>query len=137
VYRVAVRSKRRGPILIADDDAATLDGLSEFLTEFGYRVVPARDGQEAMDVLLGGVVPILLVVDIAMPHVAGDGLLRYVQADPVLRFIPVVVVTGTPEHIGRAAADAILAKPVNLSLLLAHVRRLTALSYTAHAPRRD
>jgi len=125
-----VPSKRRGPILIAEDDAATLDGLMEFLTEFGYRVVPARDGQEAMNFLLRGITPILLIVDIGMPHLAGDELLKYVQTDPVLRFVPVLVVTGTPERIGRAVADAIIAKPVNLVSFLAHVRRLTA------APRR-
>jgi CheY-like chemotaxis protein len=121
-----VPGKRRGPILIADDDPATLDGLTEFLTEFGYRIVPARDGQEAMDVLLSGVVPSLLIVDLAMPHLAGDELLRYVQADPVLRLVPVLVVTGTPERVGRTVADAIIAKPINLSSFLAHVRRLTA-----------
>lgn len=122
-----MRLSRRGPILIAEDDPATLDGLTEFLGEFGYRVVPARDGQQAMNCLLaGGETPALLIIDIAMPHLAGDALLKYVQSDPVLRFVPVLVVTGTPERAGKGVADAILTKPVNLSSLLAHVRRLTS-----------
>lgn len=120
-----MRTKHRGPILIADDDAATLDGLLDFLTDAGYRVVWARDGQEVMDLLLGGMVPILLIIDIAMPHVAGDELLRHLQTDPVLRVVPVLVVTGAPERAGRLVADAIVAKPVDLACLLAHVRRLT------------
>jgi CheY-like chemotaxis protein len=114
-----------GPILIADDDADTLDGLMEFLSGAGFRVVSARDGQAAMDLLVGGLVPMLLMVDIAMPHVAGNELLRYVQADPVLRHVPVLIVTGTPERAGRAVADAIVTKPVDLDRLLAQVRRLT------------
>jgi two-component system cell cycle response regulator DivK len=121
-----VRSKRRAPILIADDDPATLEGLTEFLAEFGYRVVPFRNGQEIMDLLLSGVVPALFILDLAMPHVAGDELLRYLQTDPILRFVPVIVVTGAPERLGRGVADAVLPKPVNLSLLLAHVNRLAS-----------
>ncbi|MEO6238735.1 MAG: response regulator [Vicinamibacterales bacterium] len=120
-----MQADERGTILIADDDAATLHGLTEFLTDAGYRVVPARDGQQALDFLLAGAAPILLIVDIAMPHLAGGELLRYVQSDPVLRFVPVLVVTGAPERAGRAVADAILTKPVDLLALLAHVRRLT------------
>ena len=100
--------------------------MKEFLTDAGYLVLSARDGQEAMDFLLAGESPILLIVDIAMPHLAGSELLKYVQSDPVLRFVPVLVVTGAPESAGRAVADAIIAKPVNPSSLLAHVRRLTA-----------
>lgn len=79
-----------------------------------------------MDLLVGGLVPMLLIMDIAMPHVAGDEVLRYVQGDPVLRDVPVLVVTGAPERARRAVADAIVAKPVDLACLLAQVRRLTA-----------
>lgn len=116
----------RGPILIADDDAVTLDGLTEFLAEFGHRIVPVRNGQEAMNLLTGGLVPSLFIVDLAMPHLGGDELLRYVQSDPVLRLVPVLVVTGAPEKVGRTVADAVLEKPVNLAKLLSHVKRLMA-----------
>lgn len=116
---------RRGPILIADDDAGTLDGLSEFLGTFGYGIAPARNGQEAMNLLTGGLVPSLFIVDLAMPQLGGDELLKYVQSDPELRLIPVIVVTGAPERVGRTVADAVLEKPVNLALLLSQVQRLT------------
>ena len=119
-------ANRRGPILIADDDAVTLDGLTEFLAEFGYRIAPARNGQEALNLLTGGLVPSLFIVDLAMPQLGGDELLKYVQSDPELRFVPVLVVTGAPERVGRTVADAVLEKPVNLALLLSQVQRLTA-----------
>ena len=119
-------ANRRGPILIADDDAVTLDGLTEFLAEFGYRIAPARNGQEALNLLTGGLVPSLFIVDLAMPQLGGDELLKYVQSDPELRFVPVLVVTGAPEKVGRTVADAVLEKPVNLALLLSQVQRLTA-----------
>lgn len=116
----------RRPILIADDDAVTLDGLTEFLAELGYRIAPARNGQEAMNLLTGGLVPSLFIVDLAMPQLGGDELLRYVQSDPELRFVPVLVVTGAPERVGRTVADAVLEKPLNLAVLLSQVQRLTA-----------
>ena len=118
--------RRRGPIVIADDDAATLEGLTEFLAELGFSVVPVRDGQAAMNLIVGGLVPSLLIVDLAMPHLRGDELLKYLQSDPELRFVPVLVVTGAPEQIGHAVADAILPKPIDLVALLSHVRRLTS-----------
>ena len=112
-----MRILRRAPILIADDDAATLDGLSEFLGHFGYRVVAARNGQEAMDRLLAGLAPSLLIVDLAMPQLAGEELLKYLQSDPDLRFVPVLL--------GKSVADIVMEKPVNLVELLTHVQRLT------------
>ena len=122
---------RPGPILIVEDDVATLDGLAEFLSQFGYRIVPASDGQQAMNLLVGGLDPGLLIVDIAMPHLAGDELLKYVQSDPSLRLVPVIVITGTPDRLGRAVADVVIEKPVNLITLLADVKRLLRGSFTA------
>jgi CheY-like chemotaxis protein len=116
----------RGPILIADDDSATREGLVEFLSEFGYKVATARNGQEAMDRLLEGLKPSVLIVDLTMPHVGGEDLTRYLQSDPELRHLPVIVVTGSPELIGRTAADAVLEKPVNLIALLGLVKRLSS-----------
>lgn len=121
-----MRLRRRGPILIADDDVATLDGLTEFLTEVGFQVVAARDGQQAMNLLVEGLEPSLFIVDLAMPNLGGDEVLKYVQSDPQLRLVPVIVVTAAPERIGRTVADAVIAKPVDVVALLSHVRRLTA-----------
>lgn len=100
--------------------------MTEFLSEFGYRVAPARNGQEAMNLLTGGLVPSLFIVDLAMPQLGGDELLKYVQSDPELRFVPVLIVTGAPDKAARTIADVVLEKPVNLALLLAQVQRLTS-----------
>lgn len=121
-----MRSWRRRPILLAEDDAATRDGLVELLTGLGYNVIAAQNGQEGMDLLVGGLNPCLLIVDIGMPHLGGAELLKYVASDPVLRLVPVLIVTGSPERVGRAVADVILTKPIDLVTLVGHVRRLTA-----------
>lgn len=79
-----------------------------------------------MNLLTGGLIPSLLIVDLAMPQLGGDELLKYAQTDPELRFVPVLVVTGAPERVGRTVADAVLEKPVNLAVLLSQVQRLTS-----------
>ena len=117
---------RRTTILIADDDGATREGLAEFLAQFGYEVTAARNGQEAMDYLLEGLRPSVIILDLTMPQVGGEDLSRYLHSDPELRQLPVVVVTGSPELIGRTVADAVLEKPVNLIALLTLIKRLTA-----------
>lgn len=119
-------ARRRSPILVVDDDRATRDGLAEFLTQLGYAALACEDGQSAMDLLVGGLEPSLLIVDLAMPHLRGDELLKYMHSDPELRLVPVLVVTGAPEQMGHAVADVVLTKPLDLVALLAQVRRLTA-----------
>ena len=121
-----MRSWRRRPILLAEDDEATRDGLLELLTGLGYGVVPVANGQEGMDLLVGGLNPSLLIVDIGMPQLGGVELLKYVASDPVLRLVPVLIVTGSPERVGRAIADVVLTKPIDLVALIGHVRRLTS-----------
>ena len=113
-------------ILIAEDEDALRALITRALSDSGHEVVTATDGQQAMNLLVGGLVPSLLIVDIGMPNVGGEELLKYVQSDPDLRHIPVLVVTGTPERIGRTVADAIIEKPVNVISLVSHVQRLTS-----------
>ena len=124
--------RRRSPILVVDDDRVTREGLAEFLTQLGYSALACEDGQYAMDLLVGGLEPSLVIVDLAMPHLRGDELLKYMHSDPALRLVPVLVVTGAPEQMGHAVADAVLTKPIDLVVLLAQVRRLTAGTRVSH-----
>lgn len=67
------------------------------------RVEVARDGQEALDYLLGsddrepGPQPKLILLDLKLPRVDGLEVLRRVRAEPSLRFAPVVVLTTSRE----------------------------------------
>ena len=78
-------------ILIADDEDGARKGLRELLTAWGYEVLEASDGQEALD-KAAGFLPSLVVTDLVMPRLDGLGLLKALQAE--LQFAPVVVVTG-------------------------------------------
>ena len=83
-------NKKRGLILIAEDDPEMLTLLVDELTDAGYRVRAARDGVEAMAELSTQPVD-LLITDMKMPRVDGAELLAYVQR----RFpaLPVVAIS--------------------------------------------
>ena len=80
------------PILIAEDDEATREGLRRILETRGWRVQSARNGQEALD-LLEDKAPSLLLLDLMMPEMDGFRLLEAFQSRAEWRRIPVVVLT--------------------------------------------
>jgi CheY-like chemotaxis protein len=81
-------------ILVVDDDPMTLRVLSRLLTDTGYRVLTASDGEAAWE-LLQGLPPLqvdLLLTDVRMPHMGGAELGRRVAA--FRPEIPVLYMTG-------------------------------------------
>ncbi|MBI2081122.1 MAG: GAF domain-containing protein [candidate division NC10 bacterium] len=116
-----------GEILLVDDDADLLQGLTETFTRLGYGVRAARDGEEAL-AAVAAVPPDCLVLDLHLPRVNGLQVLRALRERPATREIPVVALTGWGEQEGREAlrlgAQEFLTKPVSPSVLAATVDRL-------------
>ena len=111
-------------ILIVEDNRDAQEGLYALLSREGYSVFTADNGQQAMDLLDGGLQPTLLIVDLAMPKVTGADLLKYMQSDPVLRLTRVVVVTAMNPEAVHVIADVVLYKPIDVPLLLSTVAGL-------------
>ena len=78
-------------LLVVDDDVAIREIISAMLTEQGYEIVTAEDGQQALD-LLPQVRPHLVVTDLRMPRMSGDELVRIVRES--FPQLPVIVVSG-------------------------------------------
>lgn len=112
------------PVLLTEDDADSRTAFSLALTGAGYHVVAVSDGQEALNLLDGGLRPRLMIIDLMLPKVTGWELLHYIQEDRELRQIPRVVVTGVPERQVRSIADVVLMKPVSPVVLISKVRGL-------------
>jgi CheY-like chemotaxis protein len=83
-----------GYILVVDDIPDILKLLDATLQFKGYRVVTARDGQEALDVI-NQERPALVIADILMPKMDGFSLLHRIRIDPETRDIPVVFLSAT------------------------------------------
>jgi len=106
-------------ILVIDDDAAMREALEDVLREMGVGVRAAGDGQEGLERLRTGPRPCAVLVDMRMPRLDGAGLVRAIRADPALRDLPVVAMTGDDDE-PPLPVSAWLHKPFDLAEL-AHI----------------
>ena len=105
-------------VLLVDDDFGILDGVSEFLEGEGFLVVSASNGIDALNQLRSGVRVDVIVLDVMMPMMDGWDFRAEQLADPLLREIPVVVISAcgfTHDTLQRQfKAHDVLAKPLEL-----------------------
>jgi CheY-like chemotaxis protein len=131
---------RTARILLVDDNAndveLTLDAFSE--GRLANRVDVARSGREALDRLLDRTpgpdgerasLPDLVLLDLKMPGLDGFEVLRQLKAAPVLRRVPVIILTSSREEGDRAmsydsGANSYLVKPVSFEGMLRVVRTI-------------
>ena len=115
-------------VVLVDDDRASLDLLSAYLDGSGTRVLRARDGVEALE-LIRRVPPVAVVLDIKLPRLDGWQVLAELKADPATAAIPVViasVVDDRPQGLALGA-DEYLLKPIRRDDLVEALRRVGAL----------
>ena len=113
-------------VLVVDDDPEIRESLSELLDHRGYSVLQAENGRRALDVLktVPPQTPCIVVLDLAMPVLDGHQFLKYRAEDPVLRRIPVVVVSANPRPPQPLEGiEAYLQKPLEPDVLLEIIRR--------------
>lgn len=113
-------------ILLVEDHPDTAAAVLHLLTERGYAVITAEDGQQALDLLESGIRPRLILIDLMLPHVSGTDLLTYLQREPDLRHTPTVVITGVPKEQIRVVADAVFSKPLDFDQLTAKIDQLVS-----------
>ena len=115
-------------ILVVDDDLGTRLSISDYLELSGYKVMTAKDGQEALNILEKYHLD-LIVTDIVMPRMNGYELVRQLRQKPSWRLLPVILLTGrtkTQERIlgYKSGCDLYLPKPFELEELGAAIHNL-------------
>lgn len=125
-------------ILIVDDDEVARLALSINLGGGPMEVIQAADGQEAWELLTGGLRPALCCSDVAMPRMDGIELMQRARAHPVLRNIPFVLISSAagPETVEAAAAGGVagyILKPFMTLQTQATVERVIHERRTARA----
>ena len=103
-------------ILIVDDSITVRSFLATTLEKAGYRVEQAKNGQEALDMLLGGLSISAVISDIEMPRLNGYGLLFELRSRPEFEHLPITILTSRSgeKHrklATRLGASAYLSKP--------------------------
>lgn len=109
--------------MFVEDDADLRAVLSDILQEEGFRVVPAGDGHQALELLKQGDKPALILLDLMMPGMDGWQLRRAISEDPKLADIPIVVMSAF-DDLKSVPAAAHLRKPIRRDLLLSVLRDL-------------
>ena len=115
-------------ILIADDNQQNRELLEAYLSDEGYEMTMAVDGQETLDQVAGNQ-PDIILLDIMMPKLSGYEVCRMLKQDETTRAIPILMVTalgerGDIEMAVKAGCDDFLTKPVNNLELKTRVRSL-------------
>ena len=114
-----------GYLLVVDDLEQNRDVLARRLERQGHQIVTAASGEDALGLLAGGGVDLVLL-DIMMPGMDGYEVLRRIKADPALNHTPVLMVSALDQMdsivrcVEIGAADY-LAKPFDPTLLKARV----------------
>jgi len=90
-------------ILIVEDEEIVLSLLQKKLSQEGYEVSVARDGEEGLK-KMREIKPDLVLLDIIMPKMGGFEVMEEMQKDRELKKIPVIVVSnsGQPVEIDKA-----------------------------------
>ena len=84
--------------LVVDDSRAMRMILRRIMSDQGYDVVEAADGQEALDVLENGARPEVALIDWNMPNVDGLELVTRIRKNPEWRSITLMMVTTESEY---------------------------------------
>jgi two-component system chemotaxis response regulator CheY len=112
-----------GYVLIVDDDTVTLSLITYQLNAMGISVLTAKDGAVALDILDQQAEEIVLVLlDLAMPHMSGFEVCQAIRANPATSMLPVVAVTA---RVGpdidtlatRVGINAVITKPFDADRL--------------------
>jgi CheY-like chemotaxis protein len=114
-------------IMLVDDDEDFRELLGEILGMQGYEVGATGDGADALARLNAGSSPSLIMLDMMMPRLDGEGFMRLLRRDPRTAAIPVVILSGHQAAAAKAAelgAAGCLVKPFDLSRLTSLVREL-------------
>ncbi|MBI3932755.1 MAG: response regulator [Acidobacteria bacterium] len=108
-------------ILAVDDDPTALGALKQILTQKGYEVATAPDGEQALEALKSGFD--LVILDVAMPGLSGYDVCRRIRENAETKDVPVVFLTAKGQLMDmaegqEAGSDLYLVKPVLATKLL-------------------
>jgi CheY-like chemotaxis protein len=113
-------------ILLADDDPTVRDSLKDVLESEGYTVIPAENGNQALD-LAAALQFDLVLLDLNMPVKNGwDTFEELTRRHPLL---PIIIVTARPNQLFtavNAGVGALLEKPMAIPTLLRTMQKLLA-----------
>ncbi|MFZ1027992.1 MAG: response regulator [Limnoraphis robusta] len=112
-------------ILIVDDNPTNIKVLSDFLRNYGYKILIAKDGESCLK-RLEKITPDLILLDVMMPGIDGFETCRQIKASKATQSIPVILMTALTDTVDKlkgfslGAADYIT-KPLQYEEAIARI----------------
>ena len=128
----APRAGDGATILVAEDHLDSRDALRALLEAFGYQVVVAVNGRQAVELALQDG-PDLILMDIMMPELDGFEATRELRRHESTAQTPIIAVTameGAHELALQAGANDYVRKPVDIRGLVAKVHNWLSIAQT-------
>ena len=117
-------------VLLIDDSATSRAVLKVYLSGKSYELYEAADGEAGLNVARQRR-PSVILLDLKMPGMDGLTFCRSLRSDPLLRLVPVILISGTKsvqlaQEAVRIGARHYLTKPINYDVLLSLVEKCIA-----------
>jgi DNA-binding response OmpR family regulator len=134
-------TKKRPVILVADDDEDILALVSLTLGREEHEILNARDGMEAMEIVVDRH-PDVLVLDLRMPRLTGHDVLRMLREKEATSDTRVIVLSAyvqreTVERVLQEGADSFMSKPFDPEALRERVETVLLHVGAIERPRQD
>ena len=116
---------------IIEDDPQTSTMYSDALSDVGFEILSEMDGQKALDWLKANPAPMLIMLDVNLPHLSGDDIYDALRKDDKFGDTAIFMTTGL-EYTAKVLqgelnkGDVILNKPVDIYELQTIAKGLTA-----------
>lgn len=125
----AIPISLKDTVLVVDDSINVRRFLALALEKAGYLVEQAKDGQDAVEKLLGGLAVKAVICDIEMPRLDGYGFLARIKSDAKFSTLPIAMLTSRSGDKHRQlamtlGASAYFSKPYNERELLLTLKQL-------------
>jgi DNA-binding response OmpR family regulator len=106
-------------VMVVEDEATVSEVVATALVDEGYRVLTAKDGQDALD-LVQRRPPDAIVLDLMLPNVDGWQVVKWCRAHLTTATIPIIVVSAAHDALedGDIGSLVFMEKPFNLDVLL-------------------
>lgn len=113
-------------IVVIDDCRVTLAIVTDMLEDAGFRVSTAEDSVYSNHLIYSSSPPDLILLDVMLPHMAGDKKARILKSREKSRDIPVLLISSKEEcelalMVEKAGANGFLRKPFSAPQLLSKV----------------
>lgn len=115
------KEQKNKKILLVEDNATNILTIGEYLENYGYQIIIANDGLQAIE-KTKEISPDIILMDIQMPMMDGLEATRRLRADPQFVSVPIIALTalampGDRERCLEAGASEYMSKPVSLKEL--------------------